>query len=191
MRVSLSNSRKSRTEEKPQRRISKSQGDSARWALTAARWRISAGRAALIYPHLARFTKLEFPRTARFRLRSRQIPTIASLAAQDPRTGNSSFVNWPTKQFAGRSKGYAQAKSSEWARFQTKSPSIHRVPGPGPKPKTICKPTHETQRYESAPTRRIGSTVPAAQSLEMRPPVGSGHVDDVLSPGFFLPPPSI
>jgi hypothetical protein len=48
MRVSLSNSRKSRTEEKPQRRISKSQGDTARWALTAARWRISAGRYAVI-----------------------------------------------------------------------------------------------------------------------------------------------
>jgi hypothetical protein len=44
MRVSLSNTRKSRVKEKPQRRISKSQGDSARWALTAARWRISAGR---------------------------------------------------------------------------------------------------------------------------------------------------
>jgi hypothetical protein len=41
---SQSNTRKPRTEEKLRRTISKSHGDSARLASTAARWRISAGR---------------------------------------------------------------------------------------------------------------------------------------------------
>src|SRR6201987_381636 len=56
MRVSLSNSRKSRTEEKSQRRISKSQGDIARWVSIAARWRISAGRLPRKKPRRVRAT---------------------------------------------------------------------------------------------------------------------------------------
>jgi hypothetical protein len=43
MRVRQSNTRKSQTEEKLRRRISKSQGDGARWASTAAKWRINPG----------------------------------------------------------------------------------------------------------------------------------------------------
>src|SRR6266568_9090067 len=42
MKVRLSSMRKSRTEEKPQQKISKSQ-DSARWASNVAKWRVSAG----------------------------------------------------------------------------------------------------------------------------------------------------
>ena len=56
------------------------------WASTVAKWRISAGRAAPIYPHLARFAFCEFPRTPLFLMRSWQIPSIATFAVRTART---------------------------------------------------------------------------------------------------------
>jgi hypothetical protein len=109
MRVSLSNSRRSRTGGKPRRRISKSQGDSARWALTAARWRISVGRGR---------ADLSTPRTgsrsANFR-EHRSSSCVhgkshqSRLLPSGRQNKNSRSVNQPTKPFAGRSAGYAQA----------------------------------------------------------------------------------
>jgi len=42
------------------------------------------GRAAPIYPHLARFAFCEFPRTPLFLMRSWQIPSIATFAVRTP-----------------------------------------------------------------------------------------------------------
>jgi hypothetical protein len=110
------------------------------WASTVAKWRISAGRAAPIYPHLARFAFCEFPRTPLFLMRSWQIPSIATFAVRTPE------------------QKFAFCESTDKAGSRDVPPVMHRPP-------RVAGPTQLDRHRDAAMT----SLIPALSCRSCRP----------------------